>query len=237
MFSNALFAYRLRTRNREQAVEQRIKKIFEIADLVSDEETEESWIKEVSFKTGVTAGVIQTFKSKLDSTDMDELLSSSVQDLIRFYCSWLAEAPHLFEHLFFSDTTVKKMRKLFEGGENRDFTAEGIKRMETLLLMFVEGATFLEMNNVIGDPAKPELLVEARTFVLKVLPLLSYALSTLSLTILEYALNKGYVKEFISDEVVNFASYLKEGVTSSDMLRFKMQEKLMRVECHRAYNS
>lgn len=237
MFSNALFAYRLRTRNREQAVEQRIKKIFEIADLVSDEETEESWIKEVSFKTGVTAGVIQTFKSKLDSTDMDELLSSSVQDLIRFYCSWLAEAPHLFEHLFFSDTTVKKMRKLFEGGENRDFTVEGIKRMETLLLMFVEGATFLEMNNVIGDPAKPELLVEARTFVLKVLPLLSYALSTLSLTILEYALNKGYVKEFISDEVVNFASYLKEGVTSSGMLRFKMQEKLMRVECHRAYNS
>lgn len=235
LFSNALFAYRLRAKNREQAVEQRIKKIFEIADLISEEETDEPWIKEVSFKTGIAADVIQAFKQKLETVHIEDLVTYSVQELIRFYCNWLAENPQLLEQLFYTDITIKKLKKLLEGREDSRITPAGILRMQRLLLMYVEGATLLEMNNEIGDPNKPGLLVEARIFVLKVLPLLSYALSTLSLSVLEYAMNKGYSKDFISDEVVNFSTYLKEGVTSETMLRFKTERRLMRVECHNMF--
>ncbi len=43
------------------------------------------------------------------------------------------------------------------------------------------------------------------------------------------------MRNAIADEVVNFASYLKEGVTSKAMLNNKIKNHLMRVECHKKF--
>lgn len=78
--------------------------------------------------------------------------------------------------------------------------------------------------------------METRTFVLKILQMLAYALSTLSMSIYEYAISVGFMRSAIADEVINFASYLKEGVTSRAMLNYKISSHLMRVECHKMFD-
>ena len=49
--------------------------------------------------------------------------------------------------------------------------------------------------------------METRTFVLKILQMLAYALSTLSMSIYEYAISVGFMRSAIADELINFASY------------------------------
>lgn len=235
MFGNALFAYRLRQRNREQAIKRRIDRIFEIASGLGEEEVEEPWMKDVAFKTGVDVAVIRAFYHHLKQSDIDDVVASSVQGLIVFYCSWFAEQPMQLEHLLVTDITVKKLRKLLEGTENSPLTEKGINKLQRILVMYVEGATLFEINSVISGTENPGLLMEARTFVLKILQMLAYALSTLSMSIYEYAISVGFMRDEVADEVVNFASYLKEGVTSRAMLNHKIKRHLMRVECHRLF--
>ena len=152
-----------------------------------------------------------------------------------FYCSWLADQPTVLEQLLVSDVTVKKLRKLLEGAENLPLTKNGVMKLQQILIMYVEGATLFEINTVITGTDKTELLMEARTFVLKILQMLAYALSTLSMSIYEYAISDGFMRSSIADEVINFASYLKEGVTSRAMLNYKISSHLMRVECHKKF--
>lgn len=235
MFGNALFAYRLRQRDREQAIKRRIDRIFEIASGLGEEEVEEPWMKEVAFKTGVDVAIIRSFYKHLEQCDIDAVVDSSVQELIKFYCSWLEKHPDILEQMLVSDVTVKKLRKLLEGAENSPLTKEGIKKLQRILVMYVEGATLFEINSVISGPDNPGLLMEARTFVLKILQMLAYALSTLSMSIYEYAISVGLIRDAVADEVVNFASYLKEGVTSRAMLNYKIKSHLMRVECHKRF--
>ena len=235
MFGNALFAYRLRQRNREQAIKRRIDRIFDIASGLSEEEVEEPWVKVVAFKTGVDVAIVRAFYQHLEQSDIDAVVNSSVRELIMFYCSWLADQPTVLEQLLVSDVTVKKLRKLLEGAENLPLTKNGVMKLQQILIMYVEGATLFEINTVITGTDKTELLMEARTFVLKILQMLAYALSTLSMSIYEYAISDGFMRSSIADEVINFASYLKEGVTSRAMLNYKISSHLMRVECHKKF--
>ena len=235
MFGNALFAYRLRQRNREQAIKRRTDRIFDIAAGLSEEDVEEPWVKEVAFKTGVDVTIIHAFYQYLKQCDIDDVVNSSVRELIMFYCSWLADKPAFLEQLLVSDVTVKKLRKLLEGAENSPFTKNGVMKLQQILIMYVEGATLFEINSVISGTYKTGLLMEARTFVLKILQMLAYAFSTLSMSIFEYAISVGLMRSSIADEVINFASYLKEGVTSRAMLNYKISSHLMRVECHKKF--
>ena len=232
MFGNALFAYRLRQRNREQTIKDRIDRIFEIASVLSIEEVEEPWMKEVAYKTGVDVSIIRAFYQHLERCDIDEVVDSSVQELITFYCSWLIERPVILEQLLVSDVTVKKLRKLLEGAEDRPLTNNGLKILKRILVMHVNGATLFEINSVLSGNDNSDYLMEARTFVLKILPMLAYAFSILSMSIYEYAISVDVKRKAIADEVVNFATYLKEGVTSREMLDYKIKYHQMRVECH-----
>ena len=154
MFGNALFAYRLRQRNREQAIKRRIDRIFDIASGLSEEEVEEPWVKVVAFKTGVDVAIVRAFYQHLEQSDIDAVVNSSVRELIMFYCSWLADQPTVLEQLLVSDVTVKKLRKLLEGAENLPLTKNGVMKLQKILIMYVEGATLFEINTVITGTDK-----------------------------------------------------------------------------------
>lgn len=228
----SLFAYRLRKSQREKSIELRINRIMYIAALLDKENIEEPWIRDVSFKTGVDVDIIRDFYQWLEHSIIDDVIALSVELTIHYYCAWLLEKPYLLEQLLLTERSKRAVRKLLEGNEEKHLTQDGIKRLELLLEMYVSGATLAEINKEVEGEVEQTLLDGARLFVLKVLPLVSFAFSTLSMSVISYAASKGYDEKDISDEVTNFAIYLKEGVLNGAMLYHKTQHHKMRVETH-----
>ena len=86
-------------------------------------------------------------------------------------------------------------------------------------------------------PKQPTpFLFDARRLVLKVIPNLSYVCGIFVQVIMEY-LEIQNREDLINDEIKAFASCVREGVSSSSMLRYKVKSKYMRVEAHRNFRS
>ena len=52
---------------------------------------------------------------------------------------------------------------------------------------------------------------------------------------IQYLKDIGWDDVVIPTNIKNFATYLKEGVTSDEMLEYKTKHRLMRVETHRLF--
>lgn len=92
-----------------------------------------------------------------------------------------------------------------------------------------------ELSTLFVEKENDAHLTCTRKFVLKAIPDLSYAFSVLAMVHVQYLTDKGWSSFGLPASIKNFATYLKEGVTSEEMLRFKTERRLMRVECHRLF--
>ena len=113
--------------------------------------------------------------------------------------------------------------------------SEFIKSMWEVLKRYMNGETLKEISFYLNEKPNDKFITATRKFVLKVIPELSYAFSVLTMVHIRFLKDNGWSDSKIPVTIKNFATYLKEGVTSEDMLRFKTEKRLMRVACHKMF--
>jgi hypothetical protein len=101
--------------------------------------------------------------------------------------------------------------------------------------MYINGSTLKRISSILNEKPADNYLTATRKFVLKVIPELSYAFSVLAMVHIQYLKDIGWDDVVIPTNIKNFATYLKEGVTSDEMLKYKTKHHLMRVEAHRLF--
>ena len=104
--------------------------------------------------------------------------------------------------------------------------------------MFVSSKLYMKGENLYGIEhylfGKVEtFLPQARKFVLRIIPTFSYLAGIFIQVIIAKMQSLGMTE--ISNDVKTFASCVKEGVISFDMLMAKYKNKWMRVECHQKF--
>jgi hypothetical protein len=111
-----------------------------------------------------------------------------------------------------------------------------IYELYKVLMMYVKGRTLKEISNLLSEKPSDHYITATRKFVLKVIPELSFAFSVLAMVHIQFLKDHDVEIIEIPNSIRNFATYLKEGVLSEEMLLFKTERRLMRVEAHKMFN-
>ncbi len=227
VLSKSLYAYQLkRDQNDVSAFEERI---MNLSSLYEGEEG--SPLMELSLKTGVGIQLLDAFYEWLGDKEQDE--DFSVGFLLKLYCKWLYQMPEALRELLTYKQTLDTLLDLF--GKDKKLDGNFIIDLCKVLKKYVNGCSLKEISDLLNE--NDDYLNVTRKFVLKVIPELSYAFSVLTMVHIQYLKDIGWGDDVMPTNLKNFATYLKEGVTSDDMLKYKIDNQLMRVEAHRLYNS
>ena len=221
--SKSLYAYQLK--QQEKDITQFEERISELTSLYSGEE--QAPLLELSLKTGIDSQLLDLFYKWLEKKEANE--SYSVEKVLVLYCSWLKDNPQSLQQLLTYEKTSKLLLDLFAVEE---YDADFIEDLTKVLKMYISGETLKEISILLAEKPNDPNLTATRKFILKVVPELSYAFSVLAMVHVQYLIDYGWDRFNIPASIKNFSTYLKEGVSSEAMLRFKTERRLMRVECH-----
>lgn len=224
--SKSFYAYQLKQQEKElKPFEERI---AELTSLYSGEE--QTPLMELSLKTGIDSLLLSDFYKWL--ADREVSGNYSVEEVLNLYSGWLKDNPISLQRLLTYETTSKLLLDVFGANE---FDEDFIEDLTEVLNMFLSGKTLSEISSLLVGKKSDVHLTNTRKFVLRAIPELSYAFSVLVMVHVQYLTDNGWESFEISSSLRNFATYLKEGVTSEAMLRFKTERRLMRVECHNLF--
>ena len=112
--------------------------------------------------------------------------------------------------------------------------ADNITEIHTILVAFVEGKNYQAINDLIPGKSD-EYLTKARHFILRLVPQISFAMGSVSLTLKEQLLSLNYEPEAIPFVVRNLATMVREGLDTQEKLQYKMDRRAyLRVQIHDA---
>lgn len=224
--SKSFYAYQMKQQEKDiKPFEERI------ADLISRFSGEEQTpLLELSLKTGIEWQLLSGFYKWLEEGEADG--NYTVEEVVSLYCGWLKENPLLLPRLLTYESTSQLLLAVFGANE---FDADFIDELAEVLTMYLSGKPLKDLSLLLVEKENDAHLTCTRKFVLRAIPELSYAFSVLAMVHVQYLTDKGWNSFDIPASIKNFATYLKEGVTSEAMLRFKTERRLMRVECHQMF--
>lgn len=224
--SKSFYAYQLK--QQEQDIKLFEERISELTLQFAGEE--QTPLLELSLKTGIGSQLLSEFYKWLEDQEADE--SYTVEEVLNLYCGWLRDNPQSLEQLLTYETTSKLLLGLFAADE---YDADVIEDLAEVLKMYLSGETLKDISAHFAEKPNDSRLTATRKFVLRVIPELSYAFSVLAMVHVQYLTDNLWSSLEIPSSIKNFATYLKEGVTSEAMLRFKTKRRLMRVETHNMF--
>ena len=224
--SKSFYAYQMK--QQEKDIKPFEERMAELTSLYTVEE--QTPLLELSLKTGIASQLLNEFYLWLDEGKVDG--DYSVEELLGLYCSWLKERPQSLQHLITYEATSQLLLDMFDADE---YDADFIVNLTEVLIMYLGGKPLKDLSSLLVEKKNDVHLTSTRKFVLRVIPELSYAFSVMAMVHVQYLTDKGWNSFDIPASIKNFATYLKEGVTSEEMLRFKTERRLMRVECHRKF--
>lgn len=225
--SKSFYAYQLR--QQEKDIKPFEEQIAHLTSLYTGEE--QTPLLELSLKTGIESQLLIDFYKWLDDGEADG--DYSIEEMLSLYCSWLKENPQLLQRLLTYETTSQLLLGVFGANE---FDTDFMEGLTEVLNMYLGGKTLREISLLLVEKKNDIHLTNTRKFVLRAIPELSYAFSVLVMVHIQYLTDHGWESFDIPSSLKNFATYLKEGVTSEAMLRFKTERRLMRVECHNLFS-
>ena len=224
VLSKSFYEYQLKRDNKESnSFEERM---LQLSSLYEGEEN--TPLLELSLKTGVDNKLLTSFYDWLGEGLL--FVVYTVEEVLDLYCSWLEQTPSALSELLTYESTVELLSNTFSEGRviNENFISELWK----VLKMYINGSSLKEISFELNEKQNDHYITATRKFVLKVIPELSYAFSVLAMVHVQYLKDIGMDEEEIPFAIKNFATCLKEGVSSEEMLQLKADKHLMRVEAH-----
>lgn len=223
----SFFSYKKLAKGESEDFEAKLSKF--IANIrISDED----WRGQLASKTGVSVDIIEIIYNLIDDTFLSLISCMSILDMLEFTSRMFTEKPELFDALLHDNN--KTAKEFFEIAEDAPWTSDGVLRFMELVQMYIEGAPLVAIDQKTHYKRRDTHLKNARKFALRTMYEFSYICGVIVQVILEKVKNED-IKIEPSNDVKTFASCIKEGVSSYDMLMYKYKNKYMRVQCHYEY--
>ncbi|MBB4801802.1 superfamily II DNA/RNA helicase [Flavobacterium nitrogenifigens] len=244
LLRNSLYAFKAEKELKSESFESQIEKFLERRKQLDDLSEDVLWTKEVSFKTGVDPTLILQLSENIDEEDFEKFINYSISEFIDWFFKWLGKDEKFLGRIFTKPNTRDQIRKacgmqLSKVHSDKEIL-EKLPVVCEILKKYVEGKTIKEINDIIPDPKTPDkslYLIKARSFILRLVPELSFSLGILSFITLEKAKQKKFKEHQIPPNIRVLASCIREGFDDADKLFFKQKYKFRgRVYCHELYS-
>lgn len=226
---NSLFAYQMRKKGEEEAFQKMLDNFINNLPLEENVCLEQS----VAEKTGIEENIIRLLFECISDDRIPGIVGMAAIDLLHNIMAILSANPSIFPNLFHSKIVEEHAKKLVGLPADVEWTADAIEKLCHLVEMYISGCNYEEIESKCNCKKK-DFVDNARIFVLRVIPEISYMCGVYVQVVLAKMESLGAEFE-ISKDFKSFASCIKEGVLNYDMLMAKYNNKWMRVECHKKY--
>lgn len=196
----------------------------------------DDWRCRLASKTGMPINVVEALYDCIDETVLATISGMTVYDMLELTRKTLSVNPNLLDALFQDRNSNNSTKGFFKISEDTPWTSEGVISLIELVRMYIDGCPLDALDAKTYYKRSEKHLKNARKFMLRTMYEFSYICGLIVMVILERAKNDGVEIE-PSKDVKTFASCVKEGVSSHDMLMYKYKNKYMRVQCHYEYNN
>lgn len=190
-------------------------------------------LNEISVKTGYNYDDIVSLQENMSLSDIESYMEMTIIEILNEVKTLYIKSPNLLEK-FMSHKMVELICKLLTNNKDGNLTKEIIEILFCLIEDYIRGASLYEIENKMAVKATDNL-INARKFVIKVMPAFSYMCGVIVMIIKNALLSVGHEENDINEDLLAFASCVKEGVLSYDMLNYKHDNCLMRKTCHNKY--
>ena len=227
--SKSFYAYKMRKEGNENQLEARIEYL---SRELSQTEYEELWIKELSINTGVSEDDISVLYNNLNDNTLQQINQFKVLDIFDYLSDVLLTIAPSLHNTFLSKRAQGIIKDVVGLKEQDRLGYHHIRIIFTCTELYMTGKCLYDIELELTRKHN-DFLSKARKFALRAIPEISYIAGVIIQIILTKMQHLGI--DEISNEVKTFASCIKEGVTSYDMLMAKYANKWMRVECHQKF--
>lgn len=190
-------------------------------------------LKTISAKTGVDITVLSQLASFASRFGYDKIIELSVEEILEVTESIFEENSELFSKVI-SNSIIMKIKKILGLQENDEISKNGMNLIFKAIRLYIQGKPMDIINETLAG-TNSNFLSEARFFVNKFIPEFSYVCGVFVMIVKAGFLKEGY-NENLNKDFTAFASCIKEGTTSYNMLLFKYKHHFMRVSTHRKYH-
>ena len=206
--------------------------------LIKNKQLEEnnSIYKELSTSLGIRVEILQRIGEWIDS-DFSAILEGDIIYIIDKFFDYLNENPDIIITLLSSSSAYKILEESLSYTDQSELTISGFSKM--LIIRYLLGDNFMEIDSLMpNQKRKSNTLDKVRRLIIQVIPSISYMFGIVSKIIKSKIIKMKADSNDIDvpKNISRIATLIKEGVISSDMLDFKIENRLMRVTCHRMYN-
>lgn len=229
-YSKTFYAYQMRVKGRLTEFDAQLDAMM---NNWVENANQPEWLSILSTKTSVDQDLLMAFYESINLPYAVGLDIQYVLYMIKHLQSIMKEKLELMDRFFSTPINAENARKFVLPKEANVWTENGIEKFFTLVEMYVKGLPLLDIEQVM-ECKQDKKLVHARQFVLKIIPDVSYTCGAFVQVLIEKLNLQNEIADIPTDIKV-FASCIKEGVLTYEMLKEKYNKKYMRVECHHKY--
>ncbi|RFM28723.1 helicase-related protein [Deminuibacter soli] len=239
IFSNSLGSFRASKHGKISLFREKVETLLSVREKLDGQLGHSSWQYEISLKAGIHPLVIIGLSDAINKMGLSKLFSMSIAEIITWYSSWIRSSGAYVEKIFNRPNTIEIIRRL--SGLPKESSLKEIVnnfvRIEGLLLSYVRGDSLEAIEIRINKEAKG-YLQDARVFVLKLVPELSFLFGIISLVTKQLVDIEGLPNDALPATLRFLSSCIKEGFDNVEILSFKIKNpRFSRVQCHLLFNS
>lgn len=227
----SLYAYQMQKKGEEETFQKMLDNF--VNNLPTSENM--SLVQSVAEKTGIDENTTSQLFERIPDDQILDIIQMAASDLLHYYTSILSTNTDIFSMLFHSNIVEEQAKKLVGLSADAVWTTDAIISLFNLVHMYIKGCNYEEIDTKCCCKKK-DFVDNARIFVLRVIPEISYMCGVFVQVVLAKIEEHGAELE-LSKDFKSFASCIKEGVLDHDMLMAKYNNKWMRVECHQKYRN
>lgn len=223
-------AYKASKDNNYESFTDRVNKLILIKNQQSEEN--DSIYKDLSTSLGIRVEVLQRIGEWID-TDFSAILEGDIIYIIDKFFDYLDENPDIIITLLSNSSAYKILEESLRYTDQPELTISSF--LKIFVIRYLHGDNFMKIDSLMpNQKRKSETLDKVRRLVIQVIPSISYMFGIVY-RIIKMKADSNDID--VPKNISRIATLIKEGVVSSDMLDFKIKNKLMRVTCHNKYQS
>lgn len=204
----------------------------------------QKWVMTVSNALGLEPQIINEIGTEIDKIGIDFLCSKSILENLHILIDWISLDSNRIAILFSKSSSFENLLKIL-GIKKEEFEKDkkipNFHILKNLLKAWITGETFEKINDLINtkkENTTDKHCNEARIFILKLIPEISFIFGLLSMIIKEKTIELGNDPKNIPLTISTISSCIREGFDDPNKLAFKYKNKhLSRIEVHRKYES
>lgn len=188
---------------------------------------------ELSTTLGIKVDILQRIGRWVDS-NLDEILeTNNIIYIVDKFSDYLNENPDIIITLLSNSSAYKILEESLSYTDQPELTIPSF--LKIFIIKYLHGDNFIEINSLMpNQKRKSDTLDKVRRLVIQVIPSISYMFGILY-RIIKMKADSDDID--VPENISRIATLIKEGVISSDMLDFKIENHYMRVMCHKKYNA